>query len=370
MPPPVPVVSPNELEMKREMAAQLMKSSQQPVTDVFGGVANIADALVGGLTARKAGEKETAALEGEKAAQTASRSRFGQALAAQLGVTDPNMIATLGDPNVDPGALVALLKGEKPEPYTLGPGQTRFAGDKPVASVPATPDKPTPYSDLAKIQSDLDAGLIDDAQAEQAFNQLSAAGGIDFNDQGGLRKEIQALPSYKKLAESLPIYKSMIKSAQNNTRAADLDLVYGMAKILDPIGAVRGEDSVMVGNTASIPDWFQGQLNRLNGGQGLLPETRNAILQQAGIRVGEMKAAWDQDLPLYEQIVGSNPSLKRDQIIPDLGELPSFTPLPTGGGPLAAPPSPAPTSEPAGAAADELKRRGYTFTDGKWVKGG
>lgn len=60
-----------------------------------------------------------------------------------------------------------------------------------------------------------------------------------FDDISGLRKEIQQLPSYKNLSQALPIYRSMAETAGRNSKASDLNLVYGLGKIMDPTSVVR-----------------------------------------------------------------------------------------------------------------------------------
>lgn len=49
-----------------------------------------------------------------------------------------------------------------------------------------------------------------------------------------LRQEIQGLPSYKNLAQAAPVYQSMVDAAGRDNRASDVNLIYGMAKIMDP----------------------------------------------------------------------------------------------------------------------------------------
>jgi hypothetical protein len=171
----------------------------------------------------------------------------------------------------------------------------------------------------------------------------------DFENASSLRKEYQATPQYKTYAEAVPIFKSMVSTQGRNTRASDLNLVYGLAKIFDPNSVVREGEMVLVKDTSSLPESLVGEINRLNGGAALQPETRNAILQEAQSR---MVAYQDQLRPINERYGGI---AQRYQIpvsdfatdlapFPELGVAPGAV---TGAEQIT---SPAPTSLQVGAA--------------------
>lgn len=58
---------------------------------------------------------------------------------------------------ISPVEYMKSLQPKKPEAFTLKPGETRFEGDKPVASLPATPEKPPTPTELAKLISEMNA---------------------------------------------------------------------------------------------------------------------------------------------------------------------------------------------------------------------
>lgn len=163
-----------------------------------------------------------------------------------------------------------------------------------------------------------------------------------FDDISGLRKEIQQLPSYKNLSQALPIYRSMAETAGRNSKASDLNLVYGLGKIMDPTSVVREGEMVMVKNTASLPDWFQGAIASLNGGAALTPETREAIMREAYGRVQGYDSAFKQDASQYQGIVQRN-NFNPADVIPDFGTYEPWKPAPAGGAAPAADIPPAPT---------------------------
>lgn len=143
-----------------------------------------------------------------------------------------------------------------------------------------------------------------------------------------LRKEVQAVPSYKNLSEAAPIYRSMLATAGTDSKASDLNLVYGLGKIMDPGSVVREGEMVMVKRTASLPDWLIGAVNSLNGGAALTPETRKAILAEAHNRVTAYKGEFDRDTAQYRGIVNDY-KITPTHVIPDFGEFKPYTPAPT-----------------------------------------
>jgi hypothetical protein len=155
------------------------------------------------------------------------------------------------------------------------------------------------------------------------------------DDVSGIRKEIQQLPSYKNLSQAAPIYKSMMETSGRDSKASDLNLVYGLGKIMDPTSVVREGEMVMVKNTASLPDWLVGAANSLNGGAALQPETRKAIMREAYGRVTGYNNEFKQDMGQYHGIA-KRYNINPDDIIPatdDFQDPEAGAPI-TQGGPV------------------------------------
>jgi hypothetical protein len=169
----------------------------------------------------------------------------------------------------------------------------------------------------------------------EAVSKAAAGAALpaSFDDTTKLRHEVVNLPSYKNIAQAAPIYKSMVETAGTNSKASDLNLVYGLGKIMDPNSVVREGEMVMVKNTASLPDWLVGAANSLNGGAALTPETRAAILKEAHNRITSYKTMYDQDATHYRGIATRNRANPQD-VVPDFGEFKPYAPA-------AAAPSPA-----------------------------
>jgi hypothetical protein len=174
-------------------------------------------------------------------------------------------------------------------------------------------------------------GPADPAQAGALASKTS---NTQFDNISGLRKEVQGLPSYKNYAQAYPIVKAMADTYNTDSKASDLNLVYGLGKIFDPGSVVREGEMVMVKDTASLPDWLVGAIKGVNGGARLQASTRQAILRETISRANQYKQAYDQDASQYQGIADRykiNPA----DILPNFGEvpmLPGNLPAVSGGG--------------------------------------
>lgn len=146
-----------------------------------------------------------------------------------------------------------------------------------------------------------------------------------FDNVSGLRKEVQALPSYKNYAQAAPIYDSMVTTAGNNTKASDLNLVYGLGKIMDPGSVVREGEQVMVRNTAAWPDWLKGAYSQLQGGAALDKTTRESILSEAYIRANSYQQAFEKDVAQYRGI-SDRYGINQADVIPTVNQVKPYAP--------------------------------------------
>ncbi|UXN69906.1 hypothetical protein N8A98_22305 [Devosia neptuniae] len=170
-------------------------------------------------------------------------------------------------------------------------------------------------------------GMVFDTEAKDFVSPTGdgALPAVDFGDTTAIRKEIQSLPSYKNYAQALPIYSSMVDTAGTDTKASDLNLVYGLGKIMDPGSVVREGEMVMVSNTSSLPDWLQGWIASVNGGAKLTPETRKAILDEAYSRISGYDGMFKQDMQQYQGIADRY-RINPDDIIPQFSPYEQWSP--------------------------------------------
>ena len=67
-----------------------------------------------------------------------------------------------------------------------------------------------------------------------------------FDEATKLRTELQAQPNYKKHQDAVGVYDFMFRSVGLNNPVADIDLVSGLAKIMDPIGSVQQGEAATI----------------------------------------------------------------------------------------------------------------------------
>ena len=165
--------------------------------------------------------------------------------------------------------------------------------------------------------------------AIKPIDTAALGGGAGFGPKGSdvveLRKEVQSLPSYKNFAQAAPIYRGMVDAAGRDTKAADLNMVYGLGKIMDPTSVVREGEMVMVRNTASIPDWLAGAINTLNGGGQLTAQTRKQIMQEAYGRLNAYRDQFGVDAEHYKGIA-TRKRMNVDDVLPNFGDFKPWEP--------------------------------------------
>lgn len=167
-----------------------------------------------------------------------------------------------------------------------------------------------------------------------------------------LRDDFNALPPVKAYREVLPTFQSMQDASTRDTKAADLNMVYGLAKIFDPGSVVREGEQVLVRDTASLPDWLVGSINSLNGGARLQAETRKALMDEAGSRFNAYKAQHDDYVARFTELAAREKVNPQDVIMQ--GVVPSLP---------AKPPAP-----PASEVTKTINGKTYVKRNGQWYE--
>jgi hypothetical protein len=173
--------------------------------------------------------------------------------------------------------------------------------------------------------------MLDDA--EMAQRNIKTASGLSqsktWEMEDALRKEYASAPETKRYIEAEPIFRSMTQSAKIDTGAADLDLVYGIGKIMDPGSVVREGEMVMVNRASPVAEMLQGYINSISGQGKLTPETRSRLLQMARTRMGELRASHDEIATTVKSLAKER-GIKEDRVITrnygPLPDAPIFSP--------------------------------------------
>jgi hypothetical protein len=189
----------------------------------------------------------------------------------------------------------------------------------------------------------------------------------DQDKVSSMRKEVQDLPSYKNMAQAAPVYKSMSNAAGRDNRAADVNMIYGLAKIMDPGSVVRESEMSVAQAIATLPQQLQAQISSQLASTGrLTPELRAQIMEEAHSRVSAYNYMFQRDAEMFKGIAGRRRMDPRD-VIPDFGEFEMWKPpvkgepAPAFGGgapaPVQGPPMP-PAAPSQSEIEAEMRRRG------------
>lgn len=192
-------------------------------------------------------------------------------------------------------------------------------------------------ADVGQIDPDLQeklyAGALSSRQAAQKLAAEQAnANVLKPSDVNSMRGQVFANKNYQAAETMVPIYKSMMKSASDKSgpdgmasKASDLDLVYGLATLLDPGSVVRQSDAVMVTNAQGLTDQMLSWINTVNGGTALGDDVRKQIMDLAHSRTAEQVGAYNDFAKWYRDAVtssGGDPS----KVVPDFGPIDPWVP--------------------------------------------
>ena len=262
------------------------------------------------------------------------------------------LLSGSSDPQLAQAGLSLALKGpEKPEAYTLKPGEQRFEGGKVVASVPLEqkPEGPKkgelrkiimggdevqqewngtgwqevgrggrwqpqqPDRTLVEVVDPTNPSRTMMVPREQAIGkagpQTMAFGKAGREDIDGLRKEFAGLPVVKDFNTVKPIVEAARKAP--DTPQGDFALIYGVGKVLDPNSVVREGEMNMVIAANSPAQRVQGYLAQLQGKGRLTPSMRKELQVILDQRAGEYEKGYNSARSTYEGIAktrGYDPS--------------------------------------------------------------
>jgi hypothetical protein len=150
----------------------------------------------------------------------------------------------------------------------------------------------TPITQSADNRASVGASMANAAAVRETANATRDAARITARakDETDLRKEFADLPEVKKYKNAIPAYQAVVKASKTNNPQADINLIYGVAKLYDPDSVVREGEYDTIANSQAIPEWIKGQAQRLMGGGKLTEATKKQILEQAKIRVDSYKS--------------------------------------------------------------------------------
>jgi hypothetical protein len=195
--------------------------------------------------------------------------------------------------------LQSWLKGS--DPMLRQMAMQKLGGNVTLKEV-VDPNNPTRTILVPESQA---AGMAGPTTATQ-MNQNTEKMADDFRGE-------QPVKDYRTM---MPIYSSMVDAAKKtgpNSRAADINIVYGMAKIMDPGSVVREGEQVIVRDANNLTGDIMSYINKVNAGQSLDQGARDSLVAEARSRLAATK---DQ----YDQLVGGYTDRAKKQGI-DVGNV-------------------------------------------------
>lgn len=213
----------------------------------------------------------------------------------------------LFDQGIGAGANSGVAAQGAPAPQSAPTGAPAASASAPAAAAgaPAAGVIPPEVLNAARAIARKDPGAalkyVQDYQIEEN-KRIATQGNQNTDNITAMRKEIQDIPSYKTYSAALPTWETMVEASQHDSKAADLNLIYGLAKIYDPNSVVKEGETYMVKDTASLPDWLIGTINGVQGGARLQKDTRKAILVEAQSRMNAYKNLFDKNAEQFKGI--------------------------------------------------------------------
>lgn len=285
------LTNPNQVNRRRKIAETLMMqgSDTSPVQHPFQALARVAQGGIGGYGQYQADQQEAEGMAGANAEM--ARLLQGNPDNAAIMQAMSNPWATEGTGRIAGALLERNFRASEPkDPIKMGKGD-----------------------------------VLLDPETYEPLYQPGAGGAmpVDIDEVVKLTKQMESSPGVSRFREVQPTVASMHKSLDDPASIADLDFIYGVAKILDPTSVVREGEMGLVVQSQSLGDTLTGQLNKLlNGEQALTPRVRKQLYRLARRRAEELEKQAQGEATYFQQ-QGGRYGMTPDYFRP-LDALPEF----------------------------------------------
>lgn len=151
-----------------------------------------------------------------------------------------------------------------------------------------------------------------------------------FDNSNKLRDEFNASPAVKAYRAVVPMLESAKDATTRPTRAADLNLVYAFAKLMDPDSVVRESETGAVVATQSVMDRVGSYVGQLNGQAMLNPAARAKLIDELQSRFTALESSY-KTLEDHYGGMSDRFGLRREDVIvpirkPASGNTPATSP--------------------------------------------
>jgi len=127
----------------------------------------------------------------------------------------------------------------------------------------------------------------------------SAKDTLNFNRTNKLRDDFSSLPEVKSWNVIQPILTSVRQAAKDNSGGSDLNLIYGMGKVMDPNSVVREGEMTFAANTGSLGQKIAGYYKDVVNGGKLTPAVKADLLRQIESRAEGQRRLYENTKNLY-----------------------------------------------------------------------
>jgi hypothetical protein len=134
----------------------------------------------------------------------------------------------------------------------------------------------------------------------------SAKDTLKFNKTSKLRDEFSSLPETKAWNVIQPILVSVRDAAKDNSGGSDLNLIYGMGKVMDPNSVVREGELQLAASTGSLGQQLQGYYKSIVNGGRLSPTVKKDLLAQIESRARPQQMLYENTKKRYTSIAQRN----------------------------------------------------------------
>jgi hypothetical protein len=138
-----------------------------------------------------------------------------------------------------------------------------------------------------------------------------------------LRDDFNSAPPVKAYRIVVPMLESAKDAATRPTRAADLNLVYAFAKLMDPDSVVRESETAGVVATASVADRLGAYIGQLNGQAMLNPDVRAKLMSELNSRFKSLDESYQTHVKAYTGIAERRGYDPNNIIVPIRGPKPA-----------------------------------------------
>ena len=135
------------------------------------------------------------------------------------------------------------------------------------------------------------------ARAEDRESRIADRQGRQDSRQ--LRRDFEALPAVKEFGTIRDSYNQVQALARSGTNTDDVALTYSFMRMLDPTSVVREGEYALVGRANNLPGRVQTALARIDSGESLTPDLRQAMVQTAQRVYQERQSRYNEVVQQY-----------------------------------------------------------------------